>query len=58
MMRAMQSDPNMAKMPYGFMFFGGLIGAVFGLAWGWAYPIFLLIWLHRPVIKQETATWQ
>jgi hypothetical protein len=43
--------------PSGMMLFTGLFGLVFGIAWAWAYPIFILIWLNRRVIKQETATW-
>jgi hypothetical protein len=30
---------------------------LFTIGWGWAYPIFLLIWFHRGLIKQETASW-
>lgn len=27
------------------------------IVWGWALPIFLLIWLARPKIRAEIATW-
>lgn len=30
---------------------------VFGLVWGWALPVFFLIWFTRPTIKGETAGW-
>ena len=34
-----------------------VMGLVFGLAWGWALPVFLLIWLTRGKIKNEVAGW-
>ena len=34
-----------------------VVGLVFGLAWGWALPVFLLIWLRRGKIKDEVAGW-
>lgn len=46
-------------MPLGGGFFDLMIvvGLVFGLAWGWALPVFLLIWLTRGKIKNEVAGW-
>lgn len=37
-----------------------LIGVtiVISLAWLWALPAFVLIWLWRPVIRAECATWK
>ena len=34
-----------------------IVGAVFTLLWGWALPVFLLIWFTRGRIKAETAAW-
>jgi hypothetical protein len=30
---------------------------VTGLGWGWPLPIFVLIWLRRPTVHDETAQW-
>ena len=35
----------------------GVFSIVFGLVWGWALPVFLLIWFARATIKAETAEW-
>lgn len=32
-------------------------GMCFGIVWGWALPIFVLIWFSRSRIKAEVATW-
>jgi hypothetical protein len=29
-----------------------------GMLWALALPVFMLIWLRRPVIRAETATWR
>jgi hypothetical protein len=34
-----------------------IIAVVMGPAWGWAFPVFLLIWLGRGKIKAETSGW-
>lgn len=34
------------------------VSMIFGLAWGWALPVFMLIWLSRTKIKTETAAWK
>ena len=55
----MGQSPGGIPMPFG----GGfadlmlVVGLVFGLAWGWALPVFLLIWLTRGKIKNEVAGW-
>ncbi|NNF44738.1 MAG: hypothetical protein HKO59_05770, partial [Phycisphaerales bacterium] len=54
---AMMDDPGMASMGSGFFSAIGIVGVVFGLLWGWALPVFLLIWFGRPKVKQEMATW-
>ena len=32
-------------------------GAVIGVLWGWALPIFLLFWFMRARVRNELATW-
>ena len=46
-------------MPFGGGFYDVMIVVtlVFGLAWGWALPVFLLIWLSRGKIKNDVAGW-
>lgn len=34
-----------------------IVGVVFGIAWGWMLPVFMLIWLMRRKIRNETASW-
>jgi hypothetical protein len=31
--------------------------AIFTIAWSWAYPIFMLIWLSRPKVRAEYSKW-
>jgi hypothetical protein len=31
--------------------------AIFALLWGWAWPVFLLIWFSRSKVKAHVATW-
>lgn len=40
-------------------FFTGILvfTAAFTIAWGWALPIFVLIWLRRQSSRREIATW-
>ncbi len=53
-----QSSGGM-PMPFGggFLDIMMAIGLAFTLAWGWALPVFLLIWLSRGKIKNEVAGW-
>ncbi len=46
-------------MPFGgeFVSLMLVVGLVFGLAWGWALPVFLLIWLRRGKIRNEITGW-
>ncbi len=55
----MGQSPGLTPMPFGGGFFDVMIVAtlVFGLAWGWSFPVFLLIWLSRGKIKNEMAGW-
>lgn len=32
-------------------------GVLFGLAWAWALPVFLLVWLGREKIRGQTREW-
>jgi len=49
------AGPGMTMMiqPSDFMVWG----MCFGLVWGWALPVFLLIWFSRPSVKQQVSTW-
>ncbi len=55
------SDPSvpaaMSAMFGRFMQAGVLAGSVIGLLWGWALPVFMLIWFSRGKIKTEVAAW-
>ncbi len=55
----MGQSPGLTPMSFGGGFFDVMIVVtlVFGLAWGWAFPVFLLIWLSRGKIKNEVAGW-
>ncbi len=55
----MGQSPGLTPMPFGGGFFDVMIVVtlVFGLAWGWAFPVFLLIWLSRGKIENEVAGW-
>ena len=55
---AMANQPGMTAPMMGTManVMSGVTVA-FGLAWGWALPVFFLIWFTRSKIKAETATW-
>jgi len=39
------------------MMIGNVVGSCGGLLFGWAFPIFLLIWFSRSKIKAEVAEW-
>lgn len=54
----MQQSPNTPGMPAGFMSGFSAIGLVFGICWGWALPVFMLIWFSRGEIKAEVAQWE
>jgi hypothetical protein len=34
------------------------LGAFIGLAWAWALPVFMLVWLSRRKIREEVAGWR
>ncbi len=56
-----QQDPNMpagmAAMMASFFQVFGVFAIVVGILWGWALPVFLLIWFSRGKIKAEVAGW-
>jgi hypothetical protein len=55
-LRAMaRSGPT--TMPTGFMETMQFAGVVVGILWGWALPIFMLVWFSRAKIKAETVIW-
>jgi len=37
---------------------GAILAATIGLLWGWALPIFLLIWFSRRPVKEHARTWR
>jgi hypothetical protein len=49
--------PPGAPMSPAFYTVVGTLGVAFGVLWGWAFPVFLLIWLSRGKIKAEIAEW-
>ena len=61
MQRMLEEDPNAPAAMLGV--FGtvmAIIGPmilVFAIVWGWALPIFMLIWFSRRKIKAEIAQW-
>ena len=58
--QAVQSDPGFQQAP-GFvsgMMQGMAIGTgVIMLLWGWALPVFMLIWLRRAKIREQVRAW-
>ena len=46
-----------ASVPAGFGSMIAVFSVVFGLVWGWALPVFLLIWFARQKIKDEVTSW-
>lgn len=43
--------------PMGFLSAFLWVGVAFGVLWGWALPVFMLVWLSRRTIRKETAEW-
>jgi len=35
----------------------GVVGVVIGILWGWALPVFMLIWLSRAKVRAQVAGW-
>ena len=61
MQRMLEDDPNTAGAMPGIigtiMAIVGPLFLVFAIIWGWALPIFMLIWFSRRKIKAEIAQW-
>ena len=43
--------------PPGFVDFFSRASLAFGIIWGWALPVFLLVWFNRRKIRTEVAQW-
>jgi len=52
-----ERTPTAAQMSPEFVDAMVVVGLIIGVAWGWALPVFLLIWLGRGKIKAETSAW-
>ena len=53
----MQTMPIQAGIPAGAVAIGVAVGIAFAIAWGWAFPVFMMIWLSRGKIREETTEW-
>jgi hypothetical protein len=57
-MDSMQKNLGAAPLGSGFYETAMYLGVVFGLLWGWAYPVFLLIWMSRAKVRAQVRdTW-
>lgn len=57
---AMKNDPNFQALPAqfaGFMQSFSMISVIISVIWGWALPVFLLVWLSRRKIRDDVKTW-
>ncbi|MCP3903345.1 MAG: hypothetical protein GY715_06890 [Planctomycetes bacterium] len=56
----LQSDPNIPNIsfPDWVVEAASTIAAVFGLLWGWALPVFLLVWFSRSAVREHIRTWR
>ncbi len=52
-----QAQAGAAPMPADFGRLLSMFAVVIGLVWGWALPVFVLIWFARSKVKAETASW-
>jgi len=63
-MSQMQQMQNMTDQGQAPAAFAGMMNVmlvfmiVFGLAFAWAFPIFILFWFNRQKIRDEVGTWQ
>jgi len=48
---------EMDQIPAGFLGVTAMFGTVFSLLFGWALPVFFLIWFARQVVKDEIDGW-
>ena len=54
---AMQRTAGVQAVPAEVFGAIGAFGACFGIVWGWALPIFMLIWFSRSAIRSEVRAW-
>ena len=52
-----EQTPRGAQMSEEFVTAAVVLGLILGVAWGWAFPVFMLIWLGRGRVKAETSAW-
>ena len=57
MQTAMQQSSTMPAMTAGVTQGTAAFGVCLGLVWGWAFPVFMLIWFGRGRIKEDVAEW-
>lgn len=53
--------PAQPAMPFGPAKMGNVVvfmSMVVGLVWGWALPVFVLIWFNRVKVRQQTEGWK
>jgi len=55
--RALPSGPFGASSSGGFFEFVTAIGVGVSVLWGWALPVFLIIWFNRGSIRAEVRSW-
>lgn len=56
--QANTSTPGSGAVAKSAMMIGMVIGLFFGIAWAWAYPIFILFWFNKKNIREEISTWE
>ncbi len=54
---AMAGQSGLGSLPEWFVELLVPLAVVISLAWGWAFPVLILIWLGRAKIKAETGLW-
>ena len=57
---AMRNEPGFQTLPApmaSLLQSFGLIGVFISVFWGWALPVFLLVWLSRRKIRDEVQSW-
>lgn len=57
MQQAASQSPG-AALPPGVGVAMAAVTVVFGLAWGWAWPVLCLVWLGRTRCRAEWSTWR
>ena len=52
-----EQQANMPGFGAGFYQLWSAVGIAFVIVWGWALPVFVMIWFSRKVIKKEVMEW-